>query len=186
MCEGRREDESKWVSEWVSRGQGARIGMCNSAQSFHLWVRYSWQIRGLILLLIKKKSAFYQLKPAPAAREGAAFKLRPRLSPFNTGEAHSSRLNKAAHRESQLPILEQGHHSATYVDDLEQNGRLWRAGKAWWAVRTHTYRPPTPTDTLHIQSKTSSKISRPTMTGPNLNSQVCKPGVVQQLKVMCT
>lgn len=29
------------VSECASRGQGARIGMCNSAQSFHLRVRYS-------------------------------------------------------------------------------------------------------------------------------------------------
>lgn len=37
------------------RGQGAGSGMCNSAHSFHLRVRYSAQIRNLILLLIKKK-----------------------------------------------------------------------------------------------------------------------------------
>jgi hypothetical protein len=34
--------------------KGARICMCNSAEPFHLGVRYSRQIKCLILLLIKK------------------------------------------------------------------------------------------------------------------------------------
>lgn len=54
-----REGEGRRQGGWeMRRGQGARIGMCNSAQSFHLRVRYSRQIRSLILLLIKKNLHF--------------------------------------------------------------------------------------------------------------------------------
>lgn len=113
------------ISERASKGQGARIGMCNSAQSFHLSIRYSRQIRGLILLLIKKKSAFYQLKAcASSQRGGLPSDCAYVYLPLTPGEARSGRLGKAAHRQGPLPGREQGHNSAACVDDLELNGRL--------------------------------------------------------------